>query len=55
MFTRVPGAFYRRNQGRSGGAKAVVATARKIAESVYRMLRFGQEYVRQSQEAYEQA
>ena len=49
------GAFYRRIQGRSGGAKAVVATARKIAERVYRMLRFGQEYVRQSQEAYEQA
>jgi len=49
------GAFYRRIQGRSGGAKAVVATARKIAERVYRMLKFGQEYVRQSQEAYEQA
>ena len=26
-----------------------------IAERGYRMLRFGQEYVRQSQEAYEQA
>jgi hypothetical protein len=49
------GAFYRRIQDRSGGAKAVVATARKIAERVYRMLKFGQEYVRQSQEAYEQA
>ena len=49
------GAFYRRIQGRSGGAKAVVATARKIAERVYRMLKFGQDYVRQSQQAYEQA
>ena len=49
------GAFYRRIQGRSGGGKAVVATARKIAERVYRMLKFGQEYVRQSQAAYEQA
>ena len=33
----------------------MVATARKIAERVYRMLRYGQEYVRQSQEAYEAA
>ncbi len=49
------GAFYRRIQGRSGGGKAVVATARKIAERIYRMLRYGQEYVRQSAERYEQA
>jgi transposase len=49
------GAFYRRIQARSGGAKAVVATARKIAERVYRMLKYGQEYVRQGEEAYENA
>jgi len=49
------GAFYRRIQARCGGAKAVVATARKLAERVYRMLRYGQEYVRQSQEAYQEA
>lgn len=49
------GAFYRRIQSRGGGAKAVVATARKIAERVYRLLKYGAEYVRQSQEAYEQA
>jgi hypothetical protein len=49
------GACYRRIQGRSGGGKAVGATARKIAERVERMLKDGQEYVRQSQEAYEQA
>ena len=49
------GAFYRRIQARSGGAKAVVATARKLAERIYRLLRYGQEYVRQSQEAYEAA
>jgi transposase len=47
------GAFYRRIQARAGGAKAVVATARKIAERVYRLLKYGQEYVRQSVEAYE--
>ena len=49
------GAFYRRIQARCGGAKAVVATARKIAERIYRMLRYGQEYVRQGEQAYENA
>ena len=49
------GAFYRRIQARSGGPKAVIATARKIAERVYRLLRFGQEYVRQAEHAYEAA
>jgi hypothetical protein len=33
----------------------VVATARKLAERVYRLLKYGQEYVRQSTEAYEAA
>jgi transposase len=49
------GAFYRRIQARCGGAKAVVATARKIAERVYRLLKYGQEYVRQAEQAYEAA
>ena len=49
------GAFYRRIQARCGGAKAVVATARKIAERVYRLLKYGQEYVRQAEQVYEQA
>jgi transposase len=49
------GAFYRRIQMRAGGSKAIVATARKIAERVYRLLKYGQEYVRQSQDLYEQA
>jgi len=49
------GAFYRRIQARCGGAKAVVATARKIAERVYRILKYGQEYVRQAEHAYEEA
>jgi transposase len=49
------GAFYRRIQARCGGAKAVVATARKIAERVYRLLKYGQEYVRQAEQAYEEA
>jgi transposase len=49
------GAFYRRIQGRSGGSKAIVATARKLAERVYRTLKYGQEYVRQSAQHYEEA
>jgi transposase len=49
------GAFYRRIQARCGGGKAVVATARKIAERVYRLLKYGQEYVAQAEQAYEQA
>jgi transposase len=49
------GAFYRRIQARAGGPKAIVATARKLAERVYRLLRYGEEYVRQDVEAYEAA
>jgi transposase len=48
------GAFYRRIQARCGGPKAVVATARKIAERVYRMLKYGEAYVRQAEAAYEE-
>ncbi len=49
------GAFYRRIKARAGGPKALVATARKLAERVYRLLRYGPEYVRQSEAAYEAA
>jgi transposase len=49
------GAFYRRIQARAGGGKAVVATARKIAERVYRLLKYGEAYVRQEQSAAEEA
>jgi transposase len=49
------GAFYRRIQARCGGPKAVVATARKIAERVYRLLKYGEEYVRQEMNACEEA
>jgi transposase len=48
------GAFYRRIQARCGGPKAVVATARKIAERVYRLLKYGEVYVRQAEAAYEE-
>jgi transposase len=49
------GAFYRRIQARAGGGKAVVATARKIACRYYRLLKYGQEYLRQDMTAYEEA
>jgi transposase len=49
------GAFYRRIQARCGGIKAVFATARKIAERVYRLLKYGVESVRQGIDAYEAA
>jgi transposase len=48
------GAFYRRIQARCGGPKAVLATARKIAERVYRLLKYGEEYVRQDMASYEE-
>jgi transposase len=49
------GAFYRRIQARSGAGKAIVATARKLAERIYRLLKYGEEYVRQEVAAYEAA
>jgi transposase len=49
------GAFYRRIQARAGSPKAVVATARKIATRIYRLLKYGVEYVRQEMDAYEEA
>jgi transposase len=49
------GAFYRRVQARAGSPKAVVATARKIAERIYRLLKYGAEYVQQAADAYEEA
>ncbi len=49
------GAFYRRIQARAGAPKAIVATARKLAERVYRLLKYGAEYVCQGVEAYEAA
>ena len=42
------GLFYRRIRSRIGGSGAVKATAHKLACLVYRMLRYGQEYVAQS-------
>jgi transposase len=47
------GLFYRRIKSRLGGKGAVTATAHKLACLVYRMLKFGKEYVQQSVQEYE--
>jgi transposase len=45
--------FYRRIKSRIGGLGAITATAHKLARLVYRMLKYGREYVKQSMEEYE--
>jgi transposase len=48
------GATYRRIARHKGASVAVFATARKLAQLVYRMLRYGQDYVDIGEQAYEQ-
>ena len=48
------GAFYRRPAARIGKAKAVTATARKIAILFYRTMRFGMQYEDPGVDQYEQ-
>jgi len=48
------GAFYRRLSARIGKAKAVTATARKIAVLFYRALRFGMQYKDPGADQYDQ-
>lgn len=47
------GAAFRRISRHKGGAVAVFAIARKLAQLVFRMLRYGQDYVDVGEEAYE--
>jgi transposase len=47
------GGYYRRVARNKGASVAVFATARKLAELVYRMVRYGQAYVDTGLEAYE--
>jgi len=49
------GAFFRRIAARRGVAKAITATAYKLARMVYAMLKQGMAYVAQGLEAYETA
>jgi transposase len=47
------GSFYRRVAYRKGASVAVFATARKLAQLIYRLVRYGQAYVDTGAEAYE--
>ena len=47
------GAYYRRVAWRKGASVAVFATARKLAQLNYRLVRYGQDYVDTGAEAYE--
>jgi transposase len=47
------GASFRRIARHKGAAVAVFATARQLAKLIYRMLRFGQDYVDVGEQAYE--
>lgn len=47
------GASFRRVARHKGAAVAVFATARQLAKLIYRMLRFGQDYVDIGEKAYE--
>jgi transposase len=47
------GAYYRRLARRKGSAVAIFATARKLAQLIFRMLRYGQQYVDEGAAAYE--
>ena len=48
------GGYYRRMKARQGGAKAVTATAHKLARVYYRMVKHGEEYVEEGARAYEE-
>ena len=47
------GAYYRRMKAKLGAAEGVTATAHKLARILYRILKHGEEYVRQGIEDYE--
>ena len=48
------GAFFRRICARLGAPKAITAAAHKLARLVYRMLKYGQDYVDKGQHYYEE-
>jgi len=47
------GAYYHRMKAKLGAAEGVTATAHKLARILYRLVKHGEEYVRQGIEAYE--
>ena len=46
------GAYLRRQRARLGAAKAVTAAAHKLARVVYHLMRFGEAYVKRTEEQY---
>ena len=46
------GAYLRRQRSRLGAPKAITAAAHKLARIVYHLVRFGEAYVKQTEEAY---
>jgi transposase len=46
------GAYLRRQRSRLGAPKAITATAHKLGRILYQLLRYGEAYVRQTEEAY---
>jgi transposase len=48
------GAYLRRQRSRLGAPKAITATAHKLARIVYNLMRYGAEYVKQTEAAYAQ-
>jgi hypothetical protein len=48
------GAYYRRTARRKDGKTAVFATARKLAQLVFRMLKYGQDYIDIGERAFEE-
>jgi transposase len=47
------GAFHRRMKAKLGAAEAVTATAHKLARLIYRLIKYGEAYVRQGMDDYE--
>jgi transposase len=47
------GAYYRRMKAKLGAAEGVTATAHKLARIIYRLLKYGEAYVRQGMVEYE--
>ena len=48
------GAFFRRMKARLGPQKAITATAHKLARIIYRLLKYGEAYVAQSEAQYQE-
>jgi hypothetical protein len=48
------GAYLRRQRSRLGAPKAITATAHKLARIVYHLMRYGEAYVKKTEEKYAQ-